>query len=119
MGRSPLMSCVLPPDDKRPGHHMLWQVRRFRRRALAFLRATDEENLTTYGGFLERQGFSGYFIAHYAVPVVSCVWSAGRETTLAYPARRACRSSAIVSTSLTGRPRRSSFHTTRVSPARR
>ena len=48
---------------------------------------TDEENLTTYGEFLEREGFSGYFIAHYAVPVVSCVWSAGRETTLAYPAR--------------------------------
>jgi len=66
---------------------MLWQVTRFRRRALAFLRATDDENLTTYGEFLEREGFSGYFIAHYAVPVVSCVWSAGRETTLAYPAR--------------------------------
>ena len=66
---------------------MLWQVKRFHRRALAFLRTTDEQNLTTYGEFLEREGFSGYFIAHYAVPVVSCVWSAGRETTLAYPAR--------------------------------
>ena len=66
---------------------MLWQVKRFHRRALAFLRTTDDENLTTYGEFLEREGFSGYFIAHYAVPVVSCVWSAGRETTLAYPAR--------------------------------
>jgi uncharacterized protein len=66
---------------------MLWQVTRFRRRALAFLRATDDENLTTYGEFLEREEFSGYFTAHYAVPVVSCVWSAGRETTLAYPAR--------------------------------
>ncbi len=66
---------------------MLWQVGRFHRRASAFLRTTDDENLTTYGEFLEREGFSGYFIAHYAVPVVSCVWSAGRETTLAYPAR--------------------------------
>jgi predicted NAD/FAD-binding protein len=66
---------------------MLWQVRRFHRRALAFLRKTDDENLTTYGEFLEREGFSGYFIAHYAVPVVSCVWSAGRETALVYPAR--------------------------------
>jgi uncharacterized protein len=66
---------------------MLWQVRRFHRRALAFLRTTDDENLTTYGEFLEREGFSGYFIAHYAVPVVSCVWSAGRETTLVYPAQ--------------------------------
>ena len=66
---------------------MLWQVKRFHRRALAFLRTTGDENLTTYGEFLEREGFSGYFIAHYAIPVVSCVWSAGRETTLAYPAR--------------------------------
>src|SRR5690348_7845456 len=66
---------------------MLWQVKRFHRHALAFLRATDEENVTTYGEFLEREGFSAYFIAHYAVPVVSCVWSAGRETTLVYPAR--------------------------------
>jgi uncharacterized protein len=66
---------------------MLWQVRRFHRRALAFLRKTDEQNLTTYGEFLEREGFSGYFIAHYAVPVVSCVWSAGREMALVYPAR--------------------------------
>src|SRR5579872_7380374 len=66
---------------------MLWQVRRFHRRASAFLRTADGENLTTYGEFLEREGFSGYFVAHYAVPVVSCVWSAGRETTLAYPAR--------------------------------
>jgi predicted NAD/FAD-binding protein len=66
---------------------MLWQVQRFHRRALAFLRTTDDENLTTYGEFLERERFSGYFIAHYAVPVVSCVWSAGRETALVYPAR--------------------------------
>ena len=66
---------------------MLWQLKRFLRRASAFLRATGDENLTTYGEFLEREGFSGYFIAHYAVPVVSCVWSAGRETALAYPAR--------------------------------
>src|SRR3984957_2532963 len=66
---------------------MLWQVRRFHRSAAAFLRTTDDENLTTYGEFLERERFSGYFIAHYAVPVVSCVWSAGREATLAYPAR--------------------------------
>src|SRR6478609_8413304 len=66
---------------------MLWQVKRFHRRASAFLRTADDEDLTTYGEFLEREGFSGYFIAHYAVPVVSCVWSAGRETTLAYPAR--------------------------------
>jgi predicted NAD/FAD-binding protein len=66
---------------------LLWQVSRFHRRASAFLRTSDHEDLTTYGEFLEREGFSRHFIAHYAVPVVSCVWSAGREKTLAYPAR--------------------------------
>ena len=65
---------------------MLLQVRRFHRRAAALLRAADDD-LTTYGEFLRREGFSDYFIAHYAVPVVSCVWSAGRETSLRYPAR--------------------------------
>jgi uncharacterized protein len=66
---------------------LLWQVKRFHRRASAFLRTTDEQNLMTYGEFLEREGFSAYFIAHYAVPVVSCVWSAGQEAALVYPAR--------------------------------
>ena len=66
---------------------MLLQVRRFHRRASAFLRASADGDLTTYGEFLQREGFSDYFIAHYAVPVVSCVWSAGRETSLRYPAR--------------------------------
>ena len=65
---------------------MLLQVGRFHRRAGAFARAADDD-LTTYGEFLRREGFSDYFIAHYAVPVVSCVWSAGRETSLRYPAR--------------------------------
>ena len=66
---------------------MLLEVRKFHRRASAFLRATDDGDLTTYGDFLEREQFSDYFTAHYAVPVVSCVWSAGRATALLYPAR--------------------------------
>jgi uncharacterized protein len=66
---------------------MLWQVRKFHRRASAFLRTADDQNLTTYGEFLAHEGFSQHFIAHYAVPVVSCVWSAGQETALVYPAR--------------------------------
>ena len=66
---------------------MLLQVRRFHRRAAVFLRTAADSDLTTYGEFLQREGFSDYFIAHYAVPVVSCVWSAGRETSLRYPAR--------------------------------
>jgi predicted NAD/FAD-binding protein len=67
--------------------HMLWQVRRFHRRASAFLGDADEANVLTYGQFLRQEGFSDFFVAHYAVPVVSCVWSAGRDTALMYPAR--------------------------------
>lgn len=63
---------------------MIWQIRRFRRRASAFLRTTDDEDLTTYGEFLERERLSDYFIAHYAVPLISCVWSAGREAASLY-----------------------------------
>jgi len=66
---------------------MLWQVRRFHRRASAYLCTTDDDNLATFGEFLERERFSDYFIAHYAVPLVSCVWSSGREATAVYPAR--------------------------------
>ena len=66
---------------------MMLQVRRFHRRASAFLATSDDSDLTTYGQFLEREGFSGDFVAHYAVPVVSCVWSSGREVALLYPAR--------------------------------
>src|SRR3954447_7318578 len=66
---------------------MLVEVKRFHRRASSFLRTTDDEDGTTYGDFLRHEGFSDYFIAHYAVPVVSCVWSAGRATAVEYPAR--------------------------------
>ncbi len=66
---------------------MLSQVGRFHRRARAFLEATDDSDLMTYGEFLQREGFGEHFIAHYAVPVVSCVWSSGREVALLYPAR--------------------------------
>src|SRR5580765_40353 len=47
---------------------MLWQVRRFHRRALAFLRE-DPNDLTTFGEFLEQQNFGQHFISHYAVPL--------------------------------------------------
>ena len=66
---------------------LLGQVRRFHRRASRFLDEADEGDLTTYGEFLRREGFSRYFVTHYAVPMVSCVWSAGQETALLYPAR--------------------------------
>jgi predicted NAD/FAD-binding protein len=45
--------------------HMLWQVRRFHRRASAFLGDADEANVLTYGQFLRQEGFSDFFVAHY------------------------------------------------------
>lgn len=66
---------------------MLLQVKRFHRRAAAFLERTDDGDTTTYGEFLAREGFSEHFVNHYAVPVVSCVWSSGQDTALLYPAR--------------------------------
>lgn len=63
---------------------LLLQISRFQKRALALLEAGDES--LSYGDFLAREGFTEHFVAHYAVPVVSCVWSMGREQALAYPA---------------------------------
>ena len=65
---------------------LLLQVRRFHHRASAFLHGSCDDR-TDYGEFLTREGFSEHFIAHYAVPIVSCVWSTGHESSLRYPAR--------------------------------
>ena len=65
---------------------MLLAVKRFQRAAYALLDAT-EDGPETYRDFLDANGFSPYFVSHYAIPVVSCVWSSGHETALDYPAR--------------------------------
>jgi predicted NAD/FAD-binding protein len=64
---------------------LLLQVKRFHMRANAFLQSQDDS--TTYGEFLAKENFSEHFITHYAIPVVACVWSAGKSGTLNYPAR--------------------------------
>jgi predicted NAD/FAD-binding protein len=67
---------------------MLVNVKRFGRLAHALLDSpSDDEEPQTYGDFLRAHGFSDYFVSHYAIPVVSCVWSSGHETALEYPAR--------------------------------
>ncbi|HET7476328.1 MAG TPA: FAD-dependent oxidoreductase [Dermatophilaceae bacterium] len=63
---------------------MLLQVKRFHRRAARFLAAGDDA--TSYGQFLQQEGFGEHFVSHYAVPLVACVWSSGQETALLYPA---------------------------------
>jgi predicted NAD/FAD-binding protein len=64
---------------------LLLGVRRFQRAALRLL-AEDPESGLTYGEFLDRHGFDRHFVTHYALPIVSCVWSMGHREALDYPA---------------------------------
>lgn len=66
---------------------LLLSVRRFNAAAKEFLAAGDRDDLTPLGDWLAASGFDDYFTQHYAVPVVSCVWSSGNELALRYPAR--------------------------------
>lgn len=63
---------------------MLAQVPRFHRRARRLLESDSD---LTWGQFLAEGGFSDYFVQHFAVPLVACVWSCGDEDAFAYPAR--------------------------------
>jgi uncharacterized protein len=67
---------------------LLTSIKRYQRLALALLeREESGDDPQTYDDFLRRHGFSDHFIAHYAIPVVACVWSSGHDSALAYPAR--------------------------------
>ena len=69
---------------------LLAQVRRFQRLAVRFLAQRDhrdDDRPVTYGEFLRAGGFGDYFVRHYAVPIVACVWSSGPDVALDYPAR--------------------------------
>ena len=46
----------------------------------------DGEDVTL-GAFLAIGGYSRYFVEHFMIPVVSCVWSAGAAVSRSYPAR--------------------------------
>ncbi|MEU4241310.1 FAD-dependent oxidoreductase [Actinoplanes sp. NPDC026619] len=62
----------------------LAQVPVFHRRARALL-ATAEN--PTLGAFLMRGRYTGHFVRHFVVPLVSAVWSCGPEVVADYPAR--------------------------------
>jgi uncharacterized protein len=62
---------------------LLLQVRRFQKAALRLL---ETESTVSYGDFLEQERFDDHFVGHYALPIVSCVWSMGHQETLDYPA---------------------------------
>lgn len=69
---------------------MLAEVPRFHRAARRVLTGTAGDATTddlTWGDFLDRGGYSRYFVEHFAVPLVACVWSAGDDDARAYPAR--------------------------------
>ncbi len=64
---------------------MLAEVPRFHRAARRVLAGDAPEDLT-WGEFLDRGRYSTYFVQHFAVPLVACVWSSGDDDARAYPA---------------------------------
>jgi predicted NAD/FAD-binding protein len=64
---------------------LLAQIHRFHRQArIALARGDDQLSL---GEFLEHGDYSDYFVAHFVVPMVSCVWSVAPGVALRFPAR--------------------------------
>ncbi|CAM5646526.1 NAD(P)/FAD-dependent oxidoreductase [Streptomyces tanashiensis] len=63
---------------------MLAAVPRFHRAARRLLESDDRT--TTFGDFLRRHRFTPYFVGHFAIPLVSAVWSCAPDTALRYPA---------------------------------
>ncbi len=64
---------------------MLAEVPRFHRAARRLL-AENPGSEESFGRFLRARGFSPYFTAHFAVPLVAAVWSCPPGTALRYPA---------------------------------
>jgi predicted NAD/FAD-binding protein len=64
---------------------MLAEVRRFHRAALRLLDSDADD--TTVGAFLDRHGFSQYFIDNFITPLIAAVWSSPPGESLRYPAR--------------------------------
>ena len=65
---------------------MLAEVPRFHRAARRLLDHGDGDGLVL-ADFLRTGGFSRYFTAHFALPLVAAVWSCPTGTALRYPAR--------------------------------
>ena len=72
-----------------PYLRMLAEVPRFHRAARRLLATsiTGAGEDLTLGQFLADGGYSGYFTAHFALPLVAAVWSCPPGTALSYPAR--------------------------------
>jgi len=66
---------------------MLAEVRRFHRAAARLLRDESADDDETLASFLDRHGFSQYFIDHFMTPLVAAVWSSRPVDAMRYPAR--------------------------------
>jgi uncharacterized protein len=80
---------------------MLVEVKKFHRQAHGLLESSagcvpdrtgcvperKGGSILTLGDFLAAGGYSDYFVGHFMVPLVSCVWSCPPRTALLYPAR--------------------------------
>jgi predicted NAD/FAD-binding protein len=65
---------------------MLGEIPHFHRQArrVEGSRLADD---VTLGAFLEKGGYSPYFVQHFVTPLIAAVWSCGATTALRYPAR--------------------------------
>jgi uncharacterized protein len=78
-----------PRNLSRPRYlRMLGEVTRFHREARHLL-ACDEDGSSalTLGQFLAAGRYSGYFVDHFMMPLVSAVWSTGPHDSAQQPAR--------------------------------
>ena len=63
---------------------MLAEIKRFHAAATRLLQTDTDE---TVGAFVERHGFSRYFVDHFITPLVAAVWSCPPGEAMRYPAR--------------------------------
>jgi len=64
---------------------MLAEIKRFHAAATRLLEAQAPDE--TLGAFLDRHGFSRYFVDHFMTPLVAAVWSCPPGEAMRYPAR--------------------------------
>ncbi|RDH75032.1 FAD-dependent oxidoreductase [Mycolicibacterium moriokaense] len=66
---------------------MLAEVKRFHRAATRLLHDDTADIDETLASFLDRHGFSQYFIDYFMTPLVAAVWSSRPGDAMRYPAR--------------------------------
>lgn len=80
-----------PSNLARPRYlRMLLEVKRFHRVATQLLDDESDDggaDLEPLGAFVERHGFSDYFVQRFMTPLVAAVWSCAPGDAMRYPAR--------------------------------